>query len=56
MEPDGAGRKPHRHRAVRRGFVDGVADIFEEAAELQLRDFGLSMWLHHLGDRNTGVP
>ena len=56
MEPVGAGRKPHRHRTVWRGCVDRVADVLEEAAELQLRDLGLAMRLHHFGDRNTGIP
>ena len=56
MKPIGPGGKPHRHRAVWRGLVHRVADIFEEAAKLQLRDLGLAMRLHHLGDRNAGIP
>jgi hypothetical protein len=46
----------HRHRAVWRDWVDRVTDVLEEAAELQLRNLGLAVRLHHFGDRNTGIP
>ena len=33
-----------------------MADVFEEAAECQLWQFGLAVWLHHLADGHACTP
>ena len=52
----GAAGEPDRQRAVPRRARDGVVDVLEEAAGLQLRQRRLLVRLHHLGDRARPPP
>src|SRR6266480_620255 len=52
----GAAREPHGKRAVS-GWPDHwMGHVFEEAAELQLCQLGLPVWLDDLADWDTGIP
>src|SRR4051812_29744187 len=56
MKVIGAGRKPHRQRAVARRSNHGMLNLLEEAAELQLLEVRLAVWLEHLAHRDPGPP
>src|ERR1700737_4661979 len=56
MDSVGPARRRERHGAVRRSGVHRMLDLFEEAAGGELRQLGLAVGLHDLGDRNTVAP
>ena len=56
MEKAGTAREPRRHGAELGPAVHRVIDFFEEATKCQLVQLRLTMGLHDLGHRHTGIP